>query len=92
MGTEAIVMDENKQAVLLLSAYFSAAKKGDPTPLTALEYGRFALWLKENEFQPKDLFRQFDDICKQWEDPKDKITIERLRFLLGRGMAMDSVG
>jgi predicted Rossmann fold nucleotide-binding protein DprA/Smf involved in DNA uptake len=88
MGSKATVMDENKQAVLLMSAYFSAAKKGDPTPLTALEYGRFALWLKENDFQPQDLFHRFDDICKQWEDPKGKITIERLRFLLGRGMAM----
>ena len=44
MAREMAMMDENKQAVLLLSAYFSPPKKGDPSPLTALEYGRFALW------------------------------------------------
>ena len=82
------MMDENKQAVLLLSAYFSRPKKGDPSPLTALEYGRFALWLKENSFQPHDLFHRFDELSQAWQDPKGKITAERLKFLLGRGMAM----
>lgn len=88
MKSERTVMNENKQAVLLLSAYFTRPKKGNPTPLTALEYGRFALWLHENAFQPKDLFHRFDDICNQWNDPKGKVTRARLQYLLGRGMAM----
>ena len=88
MAHETAMMDENKQAVLLLSAYFSRPKKGDPSPLTALEYGRFALWLKENLFQPQDLFHRFDELSQAWQDPKGKITAERLKFLLGRGMAM----
>lgn len=81
-------MDENKQAILMLSTYFSPPKKGDPTSLTPLEYGRFALWLRENKYQPKDLFSQFDEILNKWKDKKNKITKERLNFLIGRGMAM----
>ncbi len=81
-------MDENKQAILMLSTYFSPPKKGEPTPLTPLEYGRFALWLRENKYQPKDLFAQFDEILNKWKDKKNKINRERLNFLIGRGMAM----
>ncbi len=81
-------MDENNQAVLLLSTYFSSPGRGDPTPLTAIEYGRFALWMKNSQFQPKDLFHRFSDIEQSWQDPKGKITFERLKFLLGRGMGM----
>ena len=81
-------MDENTQAILLLSTYFSPPKKGDQTPLTPTEYGRFAHWLRENQFKPKDLFHRFDELQQMWVDPKKKITVERLQFLLGRGMAM----
>ena len=81
-------MDENKQAILLLSAQFTAAGKGAPTPLTALEYGRFAAWMREAGYQPMDLFHRFDELMKQWQDPKRKVTAERLQYLLGRGMAM----
>jgi len=81
-------MDETKHAILMLTTYFSPPKKGDPTPLTPLEYGRFALWLKENKYKPKDLFTQFDEISNKWKDKKNKITRERLKFLFGRGMAM----
>jgi len=83
-----MMMDENKQAILMLTTYFSPPKKGDPTSLTPLEYGRFALWLRENKYQPKDLFSQFDEILNKWKDKKNKITKERLNFLMGRGMAM----
>ncbi len=81
-------MDENRQAILLLSTQFSSPGKGAPTPLTALEYGRFAAWMKQAEFQPRDLFHRFDDLLEQWQDPKRKVTAERLQYLLGRGMAM----
>jgi predicted Rossmann fold nucleotide-binding protein DprA/Smf involved in DNA uptake len=83
-----MIMDENKQAILMLTTYFSPPKKGEPTSLTPLEYGRFALWLRENTYQPKDLFSQFDGILNKWKDKKNKITKERLSFLIGRGMAM----
>lgn len=81
-------MDENKQAILLLSTLFSASGRGAPTPLTTLEYGRFAGWMRQKSYQPKDLFHQFDELLEQWQDPKGKVTEERLLYLLGRGMAM----
>ena len=81
-------MDENKQAILLLAAQFSLPTSGVPTPLTALEYGRFAAWMRQAQFQPKDLFHQMPEILAQWQDPKKKVTADRLSYLLGRGMAM----
>lgn len=81
-------LEESKQAILLLTCHFSKQKKGDPTPLTQIEYGRFAFWLKENAYQPKDLFYKAEEIWGKWKDPKSKITADRLKFLLGRGMAM----
>ncbi|MDA9064384.1 DNA-processing protein DprA [Pseudomonadales bacterium] len=82
------MIDENKQAVLLLTSHFTSPKKGDLGPLTQIEYGRFAHWLHSQAFKPSDLFHRFDDVSRQWRDPKGKITVERLRFLLGRGLAM----
>lgn len=80
--------DKNTQAIMLLSCYFSKAKKGDPTPLTPTEFGRFSLWLFKNKYQPSDLFDQFEAISTTWKDSKNKITIDRLKYLLGRGLAM----
>ncbi len=82
------MIDENTQAILLLTTNFSHQLKDDPAPLTPTEYGRFAKWLHENKFQPKDLMRQLDQVCALWTDPKSKITDERLRYLFGRGMAL----
>ena len=80
--------DENRQAILLLTSYFSGTK-GDFTPLTAIEYGRFASWLHQNEYDPKDLLgNKSEDIFTRWQDPKVKITQARIEFLLGRGLAM----
>ena len=81
-------MDEDKQANILLSSQFSASGRGDPTPLTAIEYGRLARWMNENSFRPYDLFHRFEEVLEQWQDPKGKITAERLKYLLGRGLAM----
>ena len=81
-------MDENKQAILLLTSHFSTQEKGEPPPLTALEYGSFASWLKCLGAQPKDLFHSFDALIEKWQNPKGKITKDRLQYLLGRGMAM----
>jgi len=81
-------MDENNQAILLLAAHFSPSRRGNRAPLTPTEYGRLAFWLHENGFQPKDFLYRFKEVQLKWKDPKGKITAERLRFLLGRGMAM----
>ncbi len=74
------------QAVLLLTAYFSKPVKGEPRPLSPTEWGRFALWLKEHN-TPEALLR--DDpgsLLSGWSDKT--ITLDRVRYLLGRGSAM----
>ena len=80
--------DKNTQAIILLSCHFSKAKKDDPNPLTPTEFGRFSLWLFKNKYQPSDLFDKFETVGSKWNDPKNKITTDRLKYLLGRGLAM----
>ena len=80
--------DENTQAVLLLTCYFSKAVKGEEKPLSPTEYGRFASWLHSNKYQPLSLFDDFDNIFSHWVDPKGKVTLERVKALLKRGLAM----
>lgn len=79
---------ENNQAILLLTAYFSSSKGAAFSPLTATEYGRFSKYLHSEKYKPEDLFSRFDEIVDKWQDPKNKITSQRLKFLLGRGGAM----
>ena len=81
-------MEENNQAILLLTAHFTPSRRCEESPLTPTEYGRLALWLHEKKLQPKDFLHRQDEALVDWVDPKGKITADRLRFLLGRGMAM----
>jgi len=75
------------QAVLLLTAYFTKPTKDDPRPLTPTEWGRFALWLKEKEFSPGDLLTGDPTrLLAGWAD--GKVTLDRIRFLLGRAGAL----
>lgn len=75
------------QAVLLLTAYFSKPVKGDPRPLSPTEWGRFALWLKEKETLPEALMgNEPGSLLSSWSDKT--ITLDRIRFLLGRGSAL----
>ena len=81
-------LNVNNQAMLLLSMRFSQDSRGEPTSLTPTEYGRFSRWLHENTYEPKDLFSRFGAVSQGWNDPKGKITTDRLEHLLGRGAAM----
>ena len=75
------------QAVLLLTAYFSKPVKGDPRPLSPTEWGRFALWLKERDTLPEALLgNDPGSRLSGWSDKT--ITLDRIRFLLGRGSAL----
>jgi hypothetical protein len=38
------------QAILLLTSYFSKPVNGEVKPLTISEWGRFAFWLKNNQY------------------------------------------
>ena len=88
MNTQNNLYDENTQAVLLLSTFFSKPKKGEARPLTAIEYGRLARWLHDFNYTPSSLLHQFDEILSKWKDPKGKITASRLTDILGRKAAM----
>ena len=83
-----MILNDNSQAILLLAAQFSAARKSEPKPLTPVEYGKLSVWLRDNQFQPLDLLSRLDVLKKIWEAPAPKITLDRLEYLLGRGMAM----
>ena len=74
------------QATLLLSSYFSKPDKQAKKPLTNTEWGRFALWLKENDLSPSDLLDDTTIILQKWQDKK--ITQERLNALLQRGHSL----
>ncbi len=80
-------ISEQSQAVLLLTAYFSKAVKGDPRPLSPTEWGRFALWLKDHDTLPEALVRNDPgSFLSGWSDKT--ITLDRVRFLLNRGSAL----
>lgn len=77
----------DKQAILLLSAYFGDSGNKEVNPLTPTEYGRFADWLLNNSMRPGDLLSgNLHEKLKDWSDKK--ITISRLEQLLSRGASM----
>ena len=75
------------QAVLLLTAHLGKAAPGQPKPLGPVEYGRFAQWLKERELHPESLLLEDPNrVLADWTD--SHITLDRVRYLLGRGAAL----
>ena len=75
------------QAVLLLTAYFSKPAPDEPRPLSPMEWGRFARWLKEQGIAPEMLLR--DDPARllvRWMDRT--VTLERIHALLNRAGAL----
>ncbi len=76
------------QAIMLLAIRLKGTAKGDPSPLTPIEYDGLASWLHAHDRRPGDLLGDFDAALADWEPPTEKMTVERLRFLLGRGMSL----
>jgi predicted Rossmann fold nucleotide-binding protein DprA/Smf involved in DNA uptake len=75
------------QATLLLTCYFSKASKEDAKPLTNVEWGRFALWLKEKNTTPADLLiPDPQPLLSGWHDRQ--ITTDRILALLNRGHSL----
>ncbi len=74
------------QATLLLTSHFSKPNKQSEKPLTNTEWGRFALWLKENGLTPSDLLEDTSIFLQKWQD--NKITQERINSLLQRGHSL----
>lgn len=75
------------QATLLLTSYFSKASSETAKPLTNVEWGRFALWLKEKSTTPADLLvTDPKTLLKDWHD--SRISSERIIELLNRGHSL----
>lgn len=80
--------DEIMQATMLLCCYFNKNEVKNFKPLSGLEYSKLAQWLHQNKWTPASLLSRTDEILTKWEDPKGKITAERIKQLLGRGVSM----
>jgi len=75
------------QAVLLLTAHLARSSKGEPRPLSASEWSRLALWLKDHDLQPAALLS--DDPARLLAGWIDKsVTAQRIGALLERGGAL----
>ncbi|KIF48849.1 DNA transporter [Vibrio owensii 47666-1] len=80
-------LSNNTKAILLLTSYFSKASKETEKPLTNSEWGKFALWLKENNLVPESLLHgDAKQLLTTWSDPK--ITSDRIVTLLNRGHSL----
>lgn len=80
--------DEIMQATMLLCCHFNKNEVKKFKPLSGLEYSKLAQWLHRNSLTPASLLSQADEVLANWEDPKGKITSDRLNQLLGRGASM----
>lgn len=80
--------DEVLQATLLLSCYFNKSEVKTVKPLTPTEYARFAAWLHKEGLTPANLLHDQDSVMTNWQDPKNKITAERILTLFSRGASM----
>ncbi|MCF6338276.1 MAG: DNA-protecting protein DprA [Gammaproteobacteria bacterium] len=75
------------QATLLLTCYFIKASNESAKPLTNVEWGRFALWLKEKNRTPAELLAADPKpLLTGWHD--NRISTERILALLGRGHSL----
>lgn len=80
-------LSNNAQAILLSTSYFGKASKEDIKPLTNVEWGRFALWLKEKSTTPADLLiTDPKPLLSGWDD--SRISLERILQLLSRGHSL----
>ncbi|HAU5565467.1 TPA: DNA-processing protein DprA [Serratia fonticola] len=75
------------QATLLLTSDFSRQSEDEVKPLSNAEWGRFALWLKQQSASPADLLSSGADVMlAAWVEPH--ITRERIETLLSRGHSL----
>ncbi len=81
------MLNDDTQAILLLTAHFAKRAGTVIEPLGNAEWGRFAWWLRDKKLRPGALLREgSDDLLANWTDPK--ITADRIHALLDRGSAL----
>lgn len=80
-------LSANTQAILLLTAPLLVGRgQGGERPLSAGEYGRLAVRLRELRRQPADLLaEEIDDVLR---DCEALVEAERIRRLVGRGFLL----
>ena len=79
-------LDAQAQAVMLLTVRFGKHDKTSARPLTAREWARFAVWLKDHDLDPSALLQ--GELRNQLSDWTDRsISLSRLEKLLERGGA-----
>ncbi len=83
MNTDSVL-----QAILLLCSFFNKSESRNIRPLTPTEYSRLATWLHQNKFTPADFVSRQEELLSNWQDPKKKITKDRLTELLQRAASM----
>lgn len=81
-------VDSVLQAILLLCSFFNKSESKTIKPLTPTEYSRLAAWLHQNRYTPADFLTQQEELLSRWQDPKNKVTKERLQVLLKRAASM----
>ena len=81
------MLNQDQQAILLLTAHFGGSTKDDPKPLGPKEWGEFAQWLKGTGHRPGELVNgSVKELLSGWSHRK--ISVDRLQFLLARGSSM----
>ncbi len=80
-------LSPSAQATLLMTSHFGKASTDGPRPLSIVEWGRFALWLKDQAATPEDLLRpSVGQLLEKWRDKK--FDAARITQLLSRGHAL----
>jgi len=82
-----MTIEPHVQAVMLLTVTISDSNTSKVKPLSAIEWARFAIWLKDHKLEPSSLFAgDLGDQLSGWSD--SKVTLPRLEMLLQRGGAL----
>ncbi|MEP3630551.1 MAG: DNA-processing protein DprA [Hyphomicrobiales bacterium] len=80
-------LSPSAQATLLMTSHFGKTSTDGPRPLSIVEWGRFAMWLKDQAATPEDLLRpNVDELLQRWQDKK--VDAARITQLLSRGHAL----
>ena len=75
------------EAILLLTTSLAGSSNGTIKPLTPVEWGEFATWMKVRAIVPEDLLKcDLPDLLKTWQHPR--VSIERIGALLNRGATL----
>ncbi|KPL81741.1 DNA-processing protein DprA [Herpetosiphon geysericola] len=78
-------LNAQTHAILLLTTHLGKQTKAKP--LSTSEWGRFASWLRSQQFQPEQLLNhQLPQLLNEWSDPN--ISLERIQQLLDRAAAL----